>query len=140
MSGLLLLDVSPLIALAWPNHPFHAASRRRLENRADQWATCALTQLAFVRLSINPAVVGASKSAEEMAALLAAITSDPRHRYLKDLPPPTSEKFRKYLTGVRGHQQVTDAYLLALAEHHSARLLTFDTRLSALARDPASVE
>ncbi len=68
------------------------------------------------------------------------MTSDPRHRYLMDLPPPIAEKFRKYLTGVWGHPQVTDAYLLALAEHHSATLLTFDARLKALARNPSSVE
>jgi toxin-antitoxin system PIN domain toxin len=139
MTELLLLDVSPLLALAWPNHPFHAASRRRLESRA-QWATCALTQLAFIRLSLNPAIVGASKNAAEMAALLAALTSDPRHRYLADLPAPTSDPFRKHFTPVSGHQQVTDAYLLALAAHHSAKLLTFDTRLAALTRNPTLVE
>ena len=33
---------------------------------------------------------------------------------------------------VRGHQQVTDVYLLALARRHGARLLTFDARLRLL--------
>ena len=33
------------------------------------------------------------------------------------------------LTALAGHQQVTDAYLLALAAHHGGRLVTFDQRV-----------
>jgi predicted nucleic acid-binding protein len=32
-----------------------------------------------------------------------------------------------------GHKQITDAYLLALAVHHRGRLVTFDSRMVALA-------
>ena len=54
----LLLDVNALLALAWPNHQFHRAVVARLDTRpSPRWATCALTQLGFVRLSSNPAVV-----------------------------------------------------------------------------------
>ena len=55
----LLLDVNALLALAWPNHQFHRTVLSRLERRpAPEWATCALTQLGFVRLSSNPTIVG----------------------------------------------------------------------------------
>ena len=54
----LLLDVNALLALAWPKHQFHDAILERLERRpAPRWATCALTQLGFVRLSSNPTIV-----------------------------------------------------------------------------------
>jgi predicted nucleic acid-binding protein len=55
-SSLLLLDVNVLLALAWPNHQFHAAALRELQPRRGRWATCALTQLGFIRLSSNPAL------------------------------------------------------------------------------------
>ena len=54
----LLLDVNTLLALAWPNHQFHRPVVARLDQRPPpRWATCALTQLGFVRLSSNPAIV-----------------------------------------------------------------------------------
>ncbi len=48
--------------------------------------------------------------------------------------------FRSHLSAVTfpqspfrmGHQQVTDAYLLALAIHHKGRLATLDRKLTAL--------
>jgi len=53
-----LLDVNVLLALAWPTHVHHAAAHRWFaENHAMGWATCPLTQLGFVRLGIQPAVV-----------------------------------------------------------------------------------
>ena len=35
-SKLLLLDVNVLLALAWPNHQFHATATRRLERSRDR--------------------------------------------------------------------------------------------------------
>ena len=51
MSGT-LLDVNVLLALAWPSHAHHEiADEWFLRNRHKGWATCVLTQLAFLRLS-----------------------------------------------------------------------------------------
>jgi uncharacterized protein len=125
---LLLLDVNALLALAWPNHQFHAAVLARLERRAaPRWATCALTQLGFVRLSSNPQVVGVRKTPAEAVDLLVDLTRDPQHVFLKTLPavPDMASLFRPLL----GHQQVTDAYLLGVAAASGARLLTLDRRL-----------
>jgi predicted nucleic acid-binding protein len=76
-SSLLLLDVNVLLALAWPNHQFHVASLRALQSRRDRWATCALTQLGFIRLSSNPAAIPTAKGPAEAAALLEAMVADP---------------------------------------------------------------
>ena len=108
----LLLDVNALLALAWPNHQFHRTVPSRLERRpAPEWATCALTQLGFVRLSSNPAVV-----------------RDRGHRYVERLPPLGQAD--KYFRRLLGHRQVTDAYLLAVAATNNAVLLTLDRRLT----------
>ncbi len=39
-----------------------------------------------------------------------------------------------------GHQQVDDAWLVAVARHNGGRLVTFDTRLPAHAFDAGQVE
>jgi predicted nucleic acid-binding protein len=53
-----LLDANVLLAMAWPNHPFHASSRAWFSRLGAQgWGTCQLVDAAFVRLSANAAVV-----------------------------------------------------------------------------------
>ncbi|MFB3906664.1 MAG: TA system VapC family ribonuclease toxin [Acidobacteriota bacterium] len=125
----LLLDVNVLLALAWPNHQFHAPATRRL-GRKTPWATCALTELGFIRLSSNPAVVGVTKSPGEAASLLTLMKRDEAHFFIESLPSPTNAPFSKPLDQILGSRQVTDAYLVALAQSNQAILLTFDTRLA----------
>jgi toxin-antitoxin system PIN domain toxin len=139
-SELLLLDVNVLLAIAWPNHQFHAAATQRLEGADSRWATCALTQLGFIRLSSNPAVVTAAKSPAEAAALLAVLVSDGRHEYLASLPSPVEGETRSVFGELLGPGQVTDAYLLGVARSNNAILVTFDARLKGLARSAAEVE
>lgn len=139
-SKLLLLDVNVLLALAWPNHQFHATALKHLETSRDRWATCALTQLGFIRLSSNPLVVGTPKTPREAARLLAEMVSEPLHVYLDILPAPVSEDFATAFDALLTGKQVTDAYLLSLARTRHATLVTFDTRLRALAKSDEEVE
>ena len=139
-SELLLLDVNVLLALAWPNHQFHRAAVRRLERSSEAWGTCAVTQLGFIRLSSRPGVVGVQMTPWEAASLLALLVADPQHVYLDSLPSPAGGPFLEGLAGIMGSQQVTDSYLLSLAKHHHAKLLTFDARLSNLAEGTGRVE
>jgi toxin-antitoxin system PIN domain toxin len=131
-SDLLLLDVNVLLAIAWPNHQFHAAAIAALSSRK-RWATCALTQLGFIRLSSNPAAIPTAKSPHEAAGLLARLIGDSFHLYLDSLPAPSSEDWRDGFATLLGHQQVTDAYLLRLAAANEAVLVTFDRRLESVA-------
>ena len=78
-SRILLADVNVLLALAWPNHQFHPEAIYRFVDPAQQWATCALTQLAFVRLSLNPATGPGAKGPAESEALLRVMVADSRH-------------------------------------------------------------
>jgi toxin-antitoxin system PIN domain toxin len=130
-SDLLLLDVNVLLAVAWPNHQFHAKATAALAH-PNRWATCALTQLGFIRLSSNPAVVGTAKTPHEAADLLARLVADSLHVYVDSLPAPVSGDWRNAFASILGHQQVTDAYLLRLAAAHDAVLVTFDRRLESV--------
>jgi toxin-antitoxin system PIN domain toxin len=125
-----LIDANVLLALAWPNHQFHAAAHRWFAREAvGGWATCAFTQLAFVRLSANPAFTRFPAAPAEAARLLGLCTGHAGHRFWESAPALAPADFARAL----GHQQVNDAYLLALAAHRRGRLVTFDTRIPALA-------
>jgi toxin-antitoxin system PIN domain toxin len=128
-----LLDANVLLALAWPNHPFHGKARDWFEqSKPIAWSTSALTEAAFVRLSANPAVVLSPCRPLDCFLLLEAMKLHGRHSFLSDakLRP---EQFRNVLARCHGHQQVNDAFLLALAELHHAQLVTFDKHLTAFA-------
>lgn len=116
-----LLDANVLLSLAVEDHPRH--------ERATQWArdlrrfaVCPVVEGALVRL-----VVHMGSPAE------AAIES---LRHLRDRRGyefwPDSMSYRDAVLGhVRGHRQVTDAYLASLAGSRAdARLATFDRGLA----------
>lgn len=135
-----LLDVSVLLALAWPNHPFYARARTWFSSTGIRgWATCLLTEAAFVRLSSNEAVVPSPLSPPDCRAMLEAMKGHGKHSFLSDtkLDP---RRLRDALSRCLGHRQVNDAYLVSLAGSHSAHLVTFDRPLAALAGDSAVVE
>jgi toxin-antitoxin system PIN domain toxin len=140
-SNLLLLDLNVLLAIAWPNHQFHAVATERLETRGERWATCALTQLGFIRLSSNSAAVQVEKSPAEAAALLAAMVSDSAHVYIESLPAPAGKDMRNVFEDILGSKQVMDVYLLRMAKQHKATFMTFDAKLQELpdARDRVEI-
>ncbi len=132
-----LLDVNVLVALAWPNHiHFEAAHRWFDAHRSSGWATCPLTQTAFVRVSSNGRVVPEARSPREALALLERIVALADHVFWSD---DTSLVASRYVRreALVGHRQVTDAHLLALALKRRGTLATFDRAIRNLA--PAGV-
>lgn len=122
-----LLDTNVLLALAWPNHQHHAAVHRWFAKESKSgWATCAFTQLGFIRLSANPAYTSSSVSPREAASLLQRLVAHPRHVYWESPPASSPEIYQHAL----GHQQVNDAWLITVAVHAGGHLVTLDTRLS----------
>ena len=127
-----LLDSNVLLALAWPNHQHHAAAHRWFQREAKHgWATCALTQLAFVRLSSNPAYTAEAVSPTAAAELLAQYCRHPSHQFWESPPAVDPGLYRSAV----GHQQVNDAWLVEVARQRGGRLVTFDARLAV--HDPA---
>lgn len=130
-----LLDANVLVALAWPNHQFHATATNRLDASGERWATCALTHLAFIRLSANPRVVGQIVSPSKAASLLAAMLSDSKHFFIETMTSPAEPPHLRNLDRILGAKQLTELYLLRVAANASARFLTFDNKLGEVARD-----
>jgi len=127
-----LLDVNVLLALAWPTHIHHLAAHRWFgENYGAGWATCPLTQLAFARLAMQPAVVKVPILFEDAMEALAQMTANAAHRFWP-LEGGLADIRDEIRARVVGHHQLTDAVLLDLAIRQRGRLATFDRRLSAL--------
>lgn len=126
MSAGLLLDVNALIALGWASHEAHEAVVARLDRPRQAWATCAITQLGFVRVSSTPGVFPRTPSPEQARQSLALLCADRQHRFLAEAPSVLDID----LSGLQGPRQTTDAYLAALARHHGLVLLTLDKRLA----------
>lgn len=126
-----LLDVNMLIALSWPSHIHHRpACGWFVRHAARGWATCPLTQCAFVRISTNPKIIPEAVSPSEAFDLLRQIMSLKHHVYWPDDVGVLDEAVPKSL--VVGHRQITDAYLLGLAIHHGGRLVTLDKGIETL--------
>ena len=128
-----LLDLNILTALLWPAHEHHEAAHRWFSARAKaRWATCSLTQLGFVRITSNPAFSRDALSSTEAAALLAENLTHRGHEFWTEgLQVPAA--IRGMETRLQGYRQLTDAYLLALANRRGGVLATFDRGLRTLA-------
>lgn len=128
-----LLDINILTALLWPAHEHHDAAHRWFRARASaHWATCPLTQLGFVRIVSNPAFSRDALMPAEAVALLAKNLKHPAHEFwTENLQVPAAVGGME--PGLHGHRQLTDAYLLALADRCKAVLATFDGGLRTLA-------
>lgn len=136
-----LPDVNVLLALAWPNHQFHAVARRWFSQRTGGcWYTSPLTQLGFLRLSCNPAFSTDFKQPAEAWALLHVMTQHPDHRFVEASISGCDEIFSTVIGKLQGHKQITDAYLLALAHVHQLRFLSFDRKIRAFCPFPDNLE
>lgn len=118
-----LLDVNTLVALAHQGHSEHERVIRwfaSLIGSPAELATCAITELGFVRVSIQAGFEKDSPSAVETLMGLKSSSKIP-FRMLPDsigvdrLPP--------YVTGSK---QITDGHLMELATESSMRLATLD--------------
>ena len=129
-----LLDANVLIALADSNHVHAASALRFFKNHAlrSGWATCPLTENAFLRIfggSKYPG--GPGRTATARQALL-SITSNPGHQSWAD---DASLLDTGMFPNLPAAGDLTDLYLLALAVRHGGRLVTLDRRI-----DPAFVK
>lgn len=114
-----LLDVNMVIAAIWEDHTHHA--------RADAWlqgksvALCPLSELGFLRVSTHPKALKASMSDAN------SLLTDFWDRAKPDFVPCDLAA-----VGLKAQKtdQVTDTYLVLLAEHHGMKLATMDAGIS----------
>jgi|ERR1700728_480529 uncharacterized protein len=134
-----LLDVNMLLALSWPGHKSHGMAQKWFGRNASKgWATCPMVEAGFVRILSNPAFSAHAVSPTEAIEALGISTGHPSHQFWPD-DIPLARGLANWQNQIRGHQQITDAYLIALSIHHHGKLATLDKRLMALV-DGGSVE
>lgn len=118
-----LFDVNVLLALAHQDHVDHDKASgwfRSACKVSDAFLTCAITELGFVRISVQAGL------SQDLAAALGTLagmkTSSPVPFVLVPDPLGVAE-MPKY---VRTPAQLTDGHLARLAETSGARLVTLD--------------
>src|SRR6478752_3380170 len=81
-----LLDANILIALGDAGHAHHGIAMRFFEERAikDGWATCSLTENAFLRIIGHPQYVGGPGSPNVARRSLLSIIQAPGHQFWPD--------------------------------------------------------
>ena len=132
MSAGHLLDVNVLIAAVWPTHEAHAKAQQWLARHAGEgWATCPLTESAFVRILSNPAFSPRAITPADAWALLRANLEHPSHRFWGD-DIPFWQAAAPFAGRLLGHQQVSDAYLLGLVLHKQGTFVTMDRAVVSL--------
>jgi len=120
-----LLDVNVLVALFWRSHiHFRTANRWLMENRHAGFRTCPITQAGFVRITSNPRYSADRMTVAEAQGALHSLLIQPEHEFWPDSLPLADAI--EHSGPISGHQQITDAYLVALAIANGGTLATFD--------------
>lgn len=135
-----LLDVNVLVAFAWDFHPQHERAREWFKREGSQFATCAVTQAGFLRITCNPRAMEHLISPEDACDALVAFITHKRHRFLEAMPTLLDPAFSKIWPRLQGHAQVSDALLICTAKHHNVTLATLDQGISKLSPWPDAVE
>lgn len=135
---IVLPDVNVLVAVAWPSHVHHREATRWFDLVADDgWATAPATEFGFVRMCMNPAVVGRGTTMVEAISMLSEFRGVGRHIFWDD--GVAAIDLASTASRIQGYRQVTDAHLVTLAASHDGALATFDRGAMGLAPDEASV-
>ncbi len=115
-----LLDVNVLLALGHVAHPDHAKVGRWFASRApaDNFATSSITEIGFLRVSINARL---AIDLTEAKTVLAGVLSSLRFVRLND-----DLGFDTLPAYVAKPADITDGHLLALAHRRHAKLTTLD--------------
>lgn len=121
-----LADGNVLVALVTADHVHHKVASEWFEAGGMTLATCPITEGTLLRFLIRE-----GWSAPRALGVLDSIRSQEWYEFWPDAIPYQAD----HLTGVIGHRQVTDAYLVALARHHDGRLVTMDRGLAILHGD-----
>ena len=125
-----LLDASVLIALGDAGHEHEAAALRFFQNKAVSggWATCPLTENAFLRILSHPSYVHSVGSPTEVRRLLVRMLAAPGHHFW---PDDISLSDTRLFPRLPSSKNLTDLYLLGLAVKHGGRFATFDQSIDA---------
>ena len=129
MTPTFLLDVNVLIALVDPSHVQHDAAHLWFSARGHKaWATCPLTENGVLRIISHSRYPNSPGTPAAVTPLLIALRGLPGHVFWPD-DVTLLDPDRVDATRLLDSSQITDSYLLALADARDGQLATFDRRL-----------
>ena len=121
----LLLDVNALLALVHQTHQHHSKARRWLAGLQKKGrttlATCAITELGFLRVSVQ---AGFLPDVATARTALASFKKSEGSDFVFLSDELGADRLPRYVTKPG---QITDGHLLELARAHHAQLVTLDT-------------
>ena len=113
-----LLDVNLVLASRWTTHAQHASVKAWLDS-VEEFHTCSITKLGFVRISLS---VAYNSTWNEVQESLGALHARVGHRFLADDVDGTSAP-------QTGSKDTTDSHLVSLSKRHGLKLATLDASL-----------
>lgn len=123
-----LADVNVLLAGLWNFFPEHGIALNWL--RRNRWAYCAITEVGFIRISMQPTFQQhAAISAAALAKVFQELTNSCKAVKWSDLRP---FHLSPLLQSEVSAAQITDLYLCDLVSQHSGKLITLDEKLHRL--------
>jgi uncharacterized protein len=121
-----LLDVNVLVALFDPDHVHHELAHDWFaDHRAYGWASCPMTQNGLIRVLSNPRYGSPAGGLRAVRDAVTRLLSNKDHQFWPD-DISISDDALFDVTGMVGHRQITDVYLLGLAKRRKGHLVTFD--------------
>ncbi len=140
MKGVALLDVNVLVALFDPGHLNHEDAHAWFgKNRQKGWATCPTTVNGCVRVLSNPGYPGLKATVAEVMDHVRVLCAARDHHFWPDAISLLDAALI-HPRAIAGHQLITDAYLLAVAQKNGGRLVTFDRAIPVKAAAGATAE
>lgn len=124
--GVALLDVNVLVALFYVDHVHNEAAHRWLATeRSRGWATCPVTVNGCIRVLSGSTYPQLRLQPYDVIDDLRALCASTDHHFWSDSVSVLDDSLFNH-SSLRGHKQITDAYLLGLAVRNHGRLATFD--------------
>lgn len=134
----LLLDVNVWVALFDDAHIHNTQAFELFQRPGLKIATCAPTENGVLQVLNLPGYAKrATPGFEAVRQKLTLACSDVDHAFWSCSISLRDDNVLNW-TRIMGHNQITDAYLLALATHHGGALATFDHRVALSAVHGAS--
>lgn len=121
-----LLDINTLIALAHTGHALHPKATKWYKSvsaSARGFHTCSITELGFVRVSVN---AGLQPDVETAKQALDALKSSSAVRFELIADSHGAAQLPAF---VKKPQSITDGHLQELARKNSMQLVTLDQRI-----------
>jgi uncharacterized protein len=126
----LLLDVNLWVALFDDAHVHSAEANALIGRPKVKIATCPLVENGVVRVLNLPGYANRGPlGLQRVRAQLASACTAIDHEFWPDDVSIKDDKHFNFAR-IHGHNQITDAYLLALAVHHGGTLVTFDRAIT----------